>query len=203
MSKETTARSSSNWREELPTLSARLVTLREPTSADLRSLMDLLLLADAARFGIDEQLSEVAVQRMLERIVNERSAGVAFTYAITVSSTRALIGLVQVRQIDLSWESAEWECTLAPSWRGTGVFLETARLVGSFAFGAVGVHRLEARVLMQNGRGNGALRKLGAVQEGILRESARRGTEYVDQVLWSLLKEDWGDHWVSTAPRVH
>ena len=22
-------------------------------------------------------------------------------------------------------------------------------------------------------------------------------------VLWSLLKEDWGDHWVSTAPRVH
>jgi len=203
MSKETTARSSPNWREELPTLSARLVTLREPTSADLRSLMDLLLLADAARFGIDEQLSEVAVQRMLERIVNERSAGVAFTYAITVSSTRALIGLVQVRQIDLSWESAEWECTLAPSWRGTGVFLETARLVGSFAFGAVGVHRLEARVLMQNGRGNGALRKLGAVQEGILRESARRGTEYVDQVLWSLLKEDWGDHWVSTAPRVH
>src|SRR5215472_2712956 len=125
MANETTARSSPNWREELPTLSARLVTLREPTSADLRSLMDLLLLADAARFGIDEQLSEVAVQRMLERIVNERSAGVAFTYAITVSSTRALIGLVQVRQIDLSWESAEWECTLAPSWRGTGVFLET------------------------------------------------------------------------------
>ena len=24
-----------------------------------------------------------------------------------------------------------------------------------------------------------------------------------DQVLWSMLKEDWGDHWVSTAPRVH
>jgi RimJ/RimL family protein N-acetyltransferase len=203
MSNETTTRSSPNWREELPTLSARLVTLREPTSADLRSLMDLLLLADAARFGIDEPLSDVGVQRMLERIVNERSAGVSFTYAITVSSTRALIGLVQVRQIDLSWESAEWECTLAPSWRGTGVFLETARLVGSFAFGAVGVHRLEARVLVQNGRANGALRKLGAVQEGILRESARRGAEYVDQVLWSVLKEDWGDHWVSTAPRVH
>jgi len=41
------------------------------------------------------------------------------------------------------------------------------------------------------------------VLEGILRESARRGAEYVDQVLWSILKEDWGDNWVSTAPRVH
>ena len=203
MAKETTTRSAPNWRQELPTLNARLVTLREPTLGDLRSLMDLLLLVDASRFGIDEPVSELAVQQMLARIATERSGGVAFTYAITNSATLAIVGLVQVRQIDLSWESAEWECTLAPSWRGTGAFIETARLVGSFAFGTVGVHRLESRVLVQNGRANGALRKLGAVQEGILRESARRGSEYVDQVLWSILKEDWGDHWVSTAPRVH
>ena len=83
------------------------------------------------------------------------------------------------------------------------MFLETARLVGSFAFGSVGVHRIEARVLLQNGRANGALRKLGAVQEGVLRRSIRRQGEYVDQVLWSMLKEDWGEHWISTAPRVH
>jgi ribosomal-protein-alanine N-acetyltransferase len=83
------------------------------------------------------------------------------------------------------------------------VFLEAARLVGSFAFGSVGAHRLEARVLLRNGRANGALRKLGAVQEGILRRSLRLGGEYLDQVLWSMLKEDWGDHWVSTSPRVH
>ncbi len=40
-------------------------------------------------------------------------------------------------------------------------------------------------------------------RKGILRQSIRRGDEYVDQVLWSILKEDWGEHWVSTAPRVH
>ena len=203
MSKESTLLTSSNWRSQLPTLTARLVTLREPASSDLRPLMDLLLLADASRFGIDEPVSEVAVQQLLNRIARDREAGVAFTFLVTISSSRAIAGLVQARQIDLSWESAEWECTLAPSWRGTGAFLEAARLVGSFAFGTVGVHRLESRVLLQNGRANGALRKLGAVQEGVLRESVRRGSDYLDQVLWSVLKEDWGDHWVSTAPRVH
>ncbi|HET9833448.1 MAG TPA: GNAT family protein [Vicinamibacterales bacterium] len=203
MGKETSALSTPEWRQQLPQLTAKLVTLREPTPADLRSLIDLLSLADASRYGLEEPVSELAVQHMLERIAYERSAGAAFTYVITITSTRALVGLVQTRQIDLSWESAEWECTLAPSWRGTGVFLETARLVGSFAFGTVGVHRLEARVLLQNGRANGALRKIGAVQEGILRESMRRGNDYLDQVLWSVLKEDWGEHWVSTAPRVH
>ena len=34
-------------------------------------------------------------------------------------------------------------------------------------------------------------------------DSAGHGGEYLDQVLWSVLKEDWGDHWISTAPRVH
>src|SRR5437660_8273509 len=163
MSKESSVLTSPNWRSVLPTLSARLVTLREPTASDLRPLMDLLLLADASRFAIDEPVSEFAVQQMLDRVAHDRQAGVAFTYVVTITSTRAIVGLVQARQIDLSWESAEWECTLAPSWRGTGVFMETARLIGSFAFGTIGVHRLEARVLLQNGRAHGALRTLGAV----------------------------------------
>jgi len=191
------------WRSELPMLTARLVTLREPVAADLRPLIDLRSTADSSTFGIDEPSPELAMQQLIDRASRDRAAGTAFTYVITISSTRAVVGLVQARQIDLSWESAEWECTIAPSWRGTGVFLETARLVGSFAFGTVGVHRLESRVELQNGRANGALRKIGAVQEGVLRQSVRRGGEYMDQVLWSLLKEDWGAQWMSTAPRVH
>ena len=192
-----------NWREELPVLTGRHVTLREPTSHDLGPLVDLLSLADATRFGLDEPISEVAVQQVIDRAARERAAGVCITYAITLTASRAVVGLAQVRQLDPMFEAAEWECTLSPSSRGSGIFLDAARLVGSFVFGSVGAHRLEARVLVQNGRANGALRKLGAVQEGILRRSARRSGQYVDQVLWSMLKEDWGEHWVSTAPRVH
>ena len=45
---------------------------------------------------------------------------------------------------------------------------------------------------MANGRGNGALRKLGAVQEGVLRRSFLRHGHYHDQVLWSILANgDW------------
>jgi RimJ/RimL family protein N-acetyltransferase len=193
----------STWRNELPTLAGRAVTLREPASRDLGSLVELLSLRDATRFGIDSPISDLAVQDVIERAARERAAGLAVTFAVTLTTSRTLVGLVQVRQLDPSFEAAEWECTIAPSARGTGIFLEAARLAGSFAFGTIGVHRLEARVLLQNGRANGALRKLGAVQEGVLRRSARRSGEYFDQVLWSLLKEDWGEHWVSTAPRVH
>ena len=192
-----------NWRAELPVLTGRTVLLREPASHDLDVLVALLSLGDASRFGLDESPTEYAVQQLIGRAAHDRANGRALTFVIALAASHAVVGLLQIRQLDPGFEAAEWECTLAPTVRGSGIFLEAARLAGSFAFGSIGTHRLEARVLVQNGRGNGALRKLGAVQEGILRRSARRAGDYVDQVLWSMLKEDWGDHWVAAASRVH
>jgi len=184
-------------------MTSRLVDLREPTADDLGPLVDLLSIADAVRFCINEPVTEEAVRAFIGRAHHERSAGMSFTYVITLAATRAIVGLAQVRQLDPSFEAAAWEMTLAPSARGTGVFLDAARLLGSFAFGSVGTHRLESRVVLQNGRANGALNKLGAVQEGILRRSVRCRGAYHDQVLWSMLEDDWSDHWVTTASRVH
>jgi RimJ/RimL family protein N-acetyltransferase len=73
------------------------------------------------------------------------------------------------------------------------MFVDGSKLVLDFAFDVVGAHRLEARAAVRNGRGNGALRKIGAVQEGVLRRSFLRNGEYLDQMLWSLLAEDWRD----------
>ena len=60
-----------------------------------------------------------------------------------------------------------------------------------FAFQHTAVNRLEARAVVQNGRGNGALRKLGAVQEGVLRGSLLKDGKYLDQIMWSIISQDW------------
>ena len=192
-----------DWRGELPALAGPLVMLREPVAEDIAPLVDLLMLRDASRFGIDGPIGEVGVRAFIERMAHGRAAGAGFAFAITLGPGRPVVGLVRVRQLDLGFEAAEWEITLAPSSRGTGAFVETARLVGSFAFGTVGVRRLEARVFADNGRASGALRKVGAVEEGILRRSLRRGNDYVDQVLWSVLKDEWSEHRTADVPRVH
>ena len=192
-----------DWRQDLPVLTSRLVALREPAPDDLGALADVLSTADASHFGVDEPLTEDSVRAFIERVRRDRAAGISLTYAVVLVATRAIVGLVQVRQLDPSFEAAEWDMTLVPSVRGTGVFLDAARLAGSFVFSSLNTYRLESRVIVQHGRANGALRKIGAVQEGVLRRSVRRGGEYFDQALWSVLKDDWGDHWVSTASRVH
>jgi len=60
-----------------------------------------------------------------------------------------------------------------------------------FAFQNTSVNRLEARAVVQNGRGNAALRKLGAVQEGVLRGSLLKDGKYLDQIMWSIISQDW------------
>ena len=71
-----------------------------------------------------------------------------------------------------------------------------------FAVDTVGVHRLEARAAVANGRGNGALRKIGAVQEGILRRSFLRNGVHHDQVLWGIVADDWRLQRLSQEPGV-
>jgi RimJ/RimL family protein N-acetyltransferase len=122
---------------------------------------------------------------------------------VTLTATGETVGLFQVRRLDPVFEGGECECTLVPHARGKGVFRDAAALVAGFAFGVVGVHRLEARVLVQNGRANGALRKIGAVQEGVLRRAVRQGGQYADQVMWSMLKDDWAARRPGEAPHVH
>ena len=72
-----------------------------------------------------------------------------------------------------------------------GVLGRGAVLRGGAARHRLGVRhsgrvRLEARSATGNGRGNGALRKMGAVQEAVLRQSLWQDDEYLDQVLWTL-----------------
>jgi RimJ/RimL family protein N-acetyltransferase len=203
MTVDTTLPDARHWREQLPVLAARLATLREPAASDIGALIQLLSIPDATPFGIEGRVSDISVRSAIERALADRAAGLGFTYAITAAGKPGPVGLIQMRSSDPAFEVADWECTLAPSARGTGLFVESMRLAGSFAFGTAGVRRLETRVLLENGRANTALRKLGAVQEGILRRSIRRHGEYVDQVLWAMLKEDWGPQWLSPESRVH
>ena len=97
---------------------------------------------------------------------------------------------MQVRQLDPSFGTAEWGFALGSEFWESGLFANGADMVIDFSFDVVGAHRLEARAAVENTRGNAALRKLGAIQEGILRKSFLRGGKYFDQALWAITDRD-------------
>jgi RimJ/RimL family protein N-acetyltransferase len=96
-----------------------------------------------------------------------------------------------VRQLEANFQTAEWGFVVGQPYWGTGLFSNGARLVLSYLFETVGVRRLEARTVITNGRANGALLKLGAVCEGVLRQGFSSGERCLDQFLWSILANEW------------
>jgi RimJ/RimL family protein N-acetyltransferase len=115
----------------------------------------------------------------------------------------AAIGIFQVRRLEPGFATAEWGFAIGSPFWGTGSFIDGAKMVVDFAFDVVGTHRLEARSAVANGRGNGALRKVGALREGTLRKSFLRHGEYLDQALWTILDEDWRRAKTVWGSRVH
>ena len=182
---------SSDWRQALPVLSGQQVTLRELRASDAPSLFSLLTTDEVARFISPPPTTVSGFEQFIAWTLRQRSAGTYACFAVTVRGYDTAIGIFQMRQIDADFRTAEWGFAIGSPFWGTGVFREGADLMLDFAFETVGVYRLEARASVQNGRGNGALRKVGAVREAILRKSFLRNGEQVDQVLYAILEDEW------------
>src|SRR5207253_253387 len=129
-------------------------------------------------------------ERFIAWTHRQREAGRYVCFAIVPRGSDTAIGLFQVRSLEPDFGNAEWGFAVASEFWGTGVFSDGARQTIAYAFDALGVQRLEARAALANGRGNGALQKLGASREGILRKSFLRHGEYHDQALWTILADD-------------
>jgi RimJ/RimL family protein N-acetyltransferase len=182
---------STDWREGLPVLSGKGVTLRELRASDAPSLFAMLTTEEVARFISPPPTTVEGFERFIAWTQRQRRAGMYACFAVTLSGTDTAIGIFQLRELDPGFGTAEWGFAIGSPFWGTGAFMEGAQLMVHFAFETVGVHRLEARAAVRNGRGNGALRKIGAVQEGVLRKAFLKDGEYLDQVLWTILDEDW------------
>ena len=182
---------STDWRNRLPVMAGKQVVLRELRASDAPSLFAMLTTEEVARFISPPPTTVEGFERFIAWTLRQRSAGTYACFAVTLQGFDTAIGIFQLRESEPGFGTAEWGFAVGSAFWGTGVFQQGAELMLEFAFNTVGVHRLEARSAVLNGRGNGALLKMGAVQEGILRRSFQKNGDYLDQVLYAIVEDDW------------
>jgi ribosomal-protein-alanine N-acetyltransferase len=178
------------WRHGLPRMKSIGVSLREVEVSDAASLMAMLNCDEVSRYILPPPTTVDGFERFIAWAHAERRAGRYSCFGIIPDGYSSAVGVFQVRQLDPWFGAADWSCALGHFFWGTGIFQEAATLVADYAFERIGVHRLEARVAVQNRRANAAVRKLGATPEGILRKSFTRSGVCFDQVLWAIVEED-------------
>jgi RimJ/RimL family protein N-acetyltransferase len=192
---------STDWQQGLPTLAGEEVILRELRASDAASLFALLTTEEVSRFISPPPTTVEGFERFIAWTLRQRTAGTYACFAVTLRGFDTAIGIFQIRELQPGFGTAEWGFAIGSQFWGTGVFQEGAELVLDFAFDTIGVNRLEARAAVLNGRGNGALQKIGAVQECVLRKSFLRNEQYLDQVLYAILDSDRRES--AAAVRVH
>lgn len=194
---------STDWRERLPLLTGRKVTLRELRLADAPTLLAMLGTQEVERFISPPPTTVGGFERFILWTARQREVGRYVCFGIVPEGQEHAVGVFQIRQLEPTFTIAEWGFAIGVPFWGAGLFTEGARLVVDFAFETIGIDRLEARSAVENGRGNGALAKVGAVKEGVLRKSFLKDGRYLDQTLWAIVREDWMQSKAVWGEKIH
>lgn len=174
-----------------PLIATPVALLRPLQLLDSAPLFEALSGDDVARFIHAPPSTVAAFRRYVAWARREGRGGRHLTVGVVPHGTRWPVGIFQIRRHGPTWDTAEWGFAFATTCWGTGLFIQTAPLVVDYAFGTLGVRRLEARAMTGNGRGNGALAKVGAVCEAVLRESCERRDQRFDEHLWAITARTW------------
>ena len=97
----------------------------------------------------------------------------------------------QVALMHLGWTRPEVSYWLVPEYHGQGYGSEAVGLVVEYFFETFEKRGLVARAFETNDGSRGLLESLGFTQEARLRENRFVRGEYVDEVVYGLLREEW------------
>jgi RimJ/RimL family protein N-acetyltransferase len=165
--------------------------LRGLVAADAPSLLANLSDPQVFQYLAASPSTVEGFRRFIRWTQQQRRRGTHLCYGVVPRNSGRVVGVMQVWAVEGDYSVAEWGFVLGRAHWGTGLFVDAARLFLTFTFECLGVQRLEARAAAVNGRGTGALRKLGATREGVLRSAFQGRHARLDHVMWSILPDEW------------
>lgn len=103
-----------------------------------------------------------------------------------------MIGESVINEIDFALRCANFRIAIYRSAeRGRGIGSWMVQTTRDFAFEVLKLHRLSLDVFSFNTRAEQVYRKAGFQREGVLRDAVLDGGQYADDILMSMLEEDW------------
>jgi RimJ/RimL family protein N-acetyltransferase len=152
--------------------------------------------------GLDEDLwrwtvncprSPEALRQYLDTALQEQAEGRSLPFATVDKVTGRVAGCTRFGNIDRHNRKVEigWTWVGRP-WQRSHVNTEAKYLMFRHAFETWGVVRLELKTDFLNERSRNAMKRIGCVEEGVLRKHAlREDGRFRDSIYYSVLAEEW------------
>lgn len=133
-----------------------------------------------------EQAEQIILH--LQRLFTENKA---IRWSIVLKDTSKVIGSCGFNYFDYENERTEIGYDLGYPFWGKGYAPEALRAIICYAFDRLGLNRVEAKVEPKNLNSIKVLKKLRFAEEGILRQYEKSKGNFVDLIMFSVLREDW------------
>jgi ribosomal-protein-serine acetyltransferase len=170
-----------------------LTELSPPCAADAAELFAVI---DSNRTRLREWLPWIVPEYSVDdardfllRSAAEFEERVSLT--LIIRHKGALCGAIGLHKIDRLHRNTSIGYWIDEAHQGLGIITAACRAVVTEGFENVGLHRLEIRCAVQNHRSSAVPRRLGFLEEGILREAEWLHDHWVDLRLFSMLAQDW------------
>jgi RimJ/RimL family protein N-acetyltransferase len=145
------------------------------------------------RLTIAKVDSRGAMERYVAQALAEHQAGMALPFATVLRASGEVIGSTRFhspapvhRRVEIGWT---W---LGRAWQRTGANTEAKYLMLRHAFEQWDCLRVEFKTSSLNQRSRAALKRIGAVEEGVLRSHMINEDGTVrDSVYFSILRDEW------------
>lgn len=102
-----------------------------------------------------------------------------------------LAGVIGFHRVDWLNHSTSIGYWLAEDFQGKGIMTASCRCLLDYAFGNLGMNRVEIRCATENLRSRAIPERLGFTEEGLIRQAEWLYDHYVDHLVYGLLREEW------------
>ncbi|MEN0036620.1 MAG: GNAT family protein [Cellvibrio sp.] len=175
------------------TLTGKIITLiplkREHTDALLAASSD----GELWKLWYTSVPNNKAIEAYLDKAFNDQDAGSALLFAVVDNDTQKIIGTTRYCNADNLNQRLEIGYTwYAKSYQRTGVNTECKYLLLAHAFETLNSIAVEFRTHWHNQASRTAIARLGAKQDGVLRNHQKNAEGiYRDTVVFSIIDQEW------------
>lgn len=167
------------------------VRLRLMAEADVPRVVEALQDPEIPRWTVvPSPYGEQDAVQWLRASVAGLTGGTDLTALVVDARDDALLGAVALHAISPEHGRCSAGYWLAAGARGRGVATRALGLLCRYAFGALGVHRVELWIDPDNAPSLGVAERAGFVREGLLRSFRVIAGEPRDMLMYSLLRGD-------------
>lgn len=172
------------------------VLLRPLLESDYEFLLPFALNEpDTWKYSYLSARGEDGMRRYIKDALDNKAAGKEYAFIVYDKQTQSYAGSTRFYDIQQTWQTVQLGYTwYGEKFRGTGLNKHCKFLLLQFAFETLNALRVEFRADARNERSIAAMKSIGCIPEGILRnnmplqEGGRR-----DSIILSILKKEWNN----------